>query len=103
MTATRNFALSRRAKIYSVLGLVGAACAGKLLLRPEKDGIGFPHQRHAQAKVECIVCHESVFDATTLGNPSVFPKEAVCLQCHRAQKEKGNCGFCHSDASRPMG
>jgi hypothetical protein len=107
MTATGNFIRGhRRAALCLVSALAGlgaAACASKLFLRPEKDGVGFPHQRHAQAKVECITCHEKVYDATALGDLSVFPKEAVCLQCHKEQKQNGNCGFCHADPSHPTG
>ena len=61
-----------------------------------RDQVGFSHQRHATAKIECITCHEDVYDAKTL-EAVQLPKERKCLECHKEQKEKGNCSFCHSD------
>jgi hypothetical protein len=108
MAATTNFnsprtrvALAALIGIGSGLGI--AACTGKFFVRAPTDGVGFSHQRHAQAKVECIACHEKLYDATALGDPGVFPKEAVCLQCHKEKKETGNCGFCHADPGHPTG
>jgi len=61
-----------------------------------RDQVGFSHQRHATAKIECITCHDDVYDAKTL-EAVQLPKERKCLECHKEQKEKGNCSFCHSD------
>jgi hypothetical protein len=67
-------------------------------VEPPKDQIRIPHEVHAKAKVKCVVCHEGVFDETALGTaPEAFPPEDTCLQCHKEQKEKNNCGFCHTD------
>lgn len=64
---------------------------------PEGDEILFPHARHEQAKVECITCHEAIWDAKTLSAPDLLPREAKCLECHKAKKAQGDCAFCHKD------
>jgi cytochrome c7-like protein len=60
------------------------------------DEILFPHGRHQKANVECITCHESVWDAKTLKG-DFLPPEAKCLECHKQKKADGQCNFCHSD------
>ena len=75
-------------------------------VEPPRDQIRVPHAVHAKAQVKCIACHEGVFDETELGTaPEALPAEDTCLQCHREQKEKGNCGYCHTDvahAAKPV-
>jgi hypothetical protein len=63
---------------------------------PDADEIKFSHARHAKAKVECLACHESIYDAKDLKG-SFLPKEAKCLECHKKEKETGNCVMCHSE------
>lgn len=82
-----------------------AACAalfGRPLL-PEGeapgDSIRVPHAVHKKAQVECIACHEEIYDARTLEG-SFLPPERKCLECHGEKKEKGECGFCHTDVKR---
>ena len=54
------------------------------------------HAGHKKASVDCLTCHEPIFDETALGGtPGVFPKESKCLSCHKKEKEAGNCAFCH--------
>lgn len=60
------------------------------------DSIRVPHDTHARADVDCLACHETVYDATDL-SARHMPKEAVCLQCHAEQKDTGNCRFCHTE------
>lgn len=83
------------------VSLLGVACASLFtaLSRPQ-DRILIPHQRHQEAKVDCLACHEDIFEAETLAARHL-PKEKKCLECHREQKEKGNCGFCHQAADAP--
>ncbi len=65
---------------------------------PPKDQIRVPHDIHAKNDVKCIACHEGVYDEKQVGTtPEALPDEAKCLECHKEQKEKGNCGFCHTD------
>jgi hypothetical protein len=52
---------------------------------------------HQKAGVECITCHESIYDAKTLAG-AFLPKEDTCLQCHKEKKTAGQCQFCHTDA-----
>jgi hypothetical protein len=67
-------------------------------LEAPEDQIKAPHAVHAEAKVKCIACHEGVFDETAVGTAlEALPAEDTCLQCHKEQKEKQNCGFCHTD------
>ncbi|MEW5848570.1 MAG: cytochrome c3 family protein [Myxococcota bacterium] len=76
------------------------ACA--LLGRPNfmppwrQDHIKFPHARHAKADVECLACHETVYDAEDL-QARHLPGEDKCLECHAEEKEQGRCIFCHTD------
>jgi hypothetical protein len=63
---------------------------------PEGDEILFPHARHKQADVDCITCHEAVYDAKTLEG-EFLPKEEKCLECHKQKKVDGQCNFCHLD------
>ncbi len=63
------------------------------------DLIKAPHDLHKKAKVECLTCHEGVYDATALGG-NFRPPESKCLECHKEEKDKGNCGFCHTDVKQ---
>jgi hypothetical protein len=78
--------------------LLTASCT--LWWRGGGDRIRVPHERHAQAKVDCVVCHESLYDAKTLQGGAFFPTEKTCLGCHRETKEQGRCSFCHTDVRR---
>jgi len=82
-------------------GVLLVACAHLATRRSaEPDRIKIPHARHAAAKVDCIACHEGVYDATDLAAPNLLPAEAKCLECHRDQKDQRNCGFCHTDVAQ---
>ncbi len=59
------------------------------------------HAGHIKAGLECLSCHETIFDQTQLGQPGVFPKESKCLSCHKKEKEAGKCGMCHLNAEKP--
>ncbi|MDB4969781.1 MAG: hypothetical protein JWN44_5470 [Myxococcales bacterium] len=63
------------------------------------DVIKVPHERHRAGGVECLACHETLYDQKSLAQPTL-PAESVCLQCHAAEKQKGNCGFCHTDVRK---
>jgi len=70
------------------------------LREPPRDEIRIPHAIHAKSDVKCIACHEGVYDETALGTAAeALPAEATCLSCHKEQKEKGNCAFCHTDVT----
>jgi Cytochrome c7 and related cytochrome c len=79
------------------MGLV-VSCAALFSNRGKvgQDRIKMPHARHALAKVDCVACHEPVYEAEKLGGPA-FPPEGKCLECHRKEKEAGRCDFCHTD------
>lgn len=77
--------------------VVCAACA--TYLSRGGDTIRFSHAVHKKAEVECLTCHEPIYDAKVLRG-DFLPKEATCLRCHEEKKVKGECGFCHSDARR---
>jgi hypothetical protein len=90
----------KRALLVAAAGLA-AACGPWLTLQLayRSDHIRVPHAKHALAKVECIACHDEIYDARDLSQ-HVLPKEDKCLECHREQKEKGNCTYCHSDVTK---
>lgn len=75
-------------------GVVAAAQGAAVQINPN-------HAGHAKAGVECLTCHEPIFDETKLGEPGVFPKEAKCLSCHKKWKEDGNCAMCHVGPGKP--
>ena len=88
----------RRALLVA-LGVLACATAATVLgTSPSGDEILFPHARHKQANVDCITCHESVYDAKTLAG-DFLPNEAKCLECHRQWKADGQCNKCHLDVS----
>ncbi len=78
-------------------------CAGLVVqLGPalRTDAIRAPHEVHKKGDVDCLQCHETIYDATALVG-SFTAKEETCLQCHQEDRDKGNCQKCHADAQRP--
>jgi Cytochrome c7 and related cytochrome c len=63
------------------------------------DRIKAPHDAHKKAQVECLACHEEIYDATDFSK-RYLPSEAKCLECHAEKKQQGRCEFCHTDARR---
>jgi hypothetical protein len=96
-------AAGRTFRVGLVLGgLAVSACAGFIgVFVSTHDQIKSPHDRHVKGQVDCTTCHESIFDSTTLTTVDL-PKERKCLGCHREEKEKGNCAFCHTDPDHPL-
>jgi len=90
----------RAALLLSTLPML-ASCSVFYSPSPDYSGdqIKAPHDRHKKAQVDCLACHEEVYDEKKLGEAPRTP-EAKCLECHGAEKEKGNCGFCHTDVKR---
>jgi hypothetical protein len=87
----------KRPLLLGALSVLACATAATVLgTRASGDEILFPHARHAQAKVECIVCHETIYDAKTLTG-DFLPPMAKCLECHKDKNVPAKCGFCHSD------
>jgi hypothetical protein len=89
----------KRARLGKIACVVVAAlgCAScSLWWRGQGDHIRAPHERHAQAKVDCVVCHEPIYDATTLDG-GFLPAEKICLGCHKEASQKGQCSMCHTD------
>ena len=92
---------ARRLPVMLLGALVGAACAslvGVGSLRPGSGGDAskFTHARHLKAKMECIACHDAVYDATDLSK-HFLPLQAKCRECHKDQFEKKNCAMCHTN------
>jgi predicted CXXCH cytochrome family protein len=84
------------------VALLCAACAGFVgFFGDNRDQIKAPHDRHAKAEVDCSTCHETIFDSKDLSTVDL-PKEKVCFGCHKEQKAKGECGFCHTNPDKPM-
>jgi hypothetical protein len=101
--------MTRGAAVSRVIGRVGllalalsaSSCAWwwRDAVPLRGDIVKVPHARHKAAGVECLTCHETLYDQKSLAQPTL-PAEDVCLQCHKAEKEKGNCGFCHTDVRK---
>lgn len=88
--------------LVMISALMLAACASFLgVFVSQHDTIRAPHERHQKADVECATCHETIFDSATLQTRDM-PKEKVCLSCHKEEKEKGQCAFCHSNPEHPL-
>jgi hypothetical protein len=91
----------RRALLIGLVAL--GACARFAAQSPEsqpppRDQIKVPHDKHAKGDVKCIACHEGVFEEKQVGTSTeAFPAEEKCLECHKEQKDKNNCDFCHTD------
>jgi hypothetical protein len=88
----------RRFVLLVLLILVsGASCAGwwwgTPLLAHGGDHLKVPHDIHRAAKVDCVACHDAVWDSKELGDP-VLPKEKQCLQCHKDRQN--DCKMCHT-------
>ena len=84
------------------LGAAGVAAAlllGGAVVAGMNGGGGLQinpnHAGHIKAGLDCLTCHEAIFDVTALGQPGVFPKEAKCLTCHQKEKDAGKCNMCH--------
>ncbi len=82
-------------------GVLLTACASFVgIFVSQQDTIRVPHARHTKAEVECISCHETIFDSTNLETQD-FPNEKKCFECHKEEKKTGNCAFCHTNVERP--
>jgi hypothetical protein len=71
---------SARVLLCALGTVVFAACA--TYLSRGGDTIRFSHAVHKKAEVECLTCHEPIYDAKVLRG-DFLPKEATCLRCHR--------------------
>jgi hypothetical protein len=96
-TPVREVALV--ALIAAALGC--ARLAGPDTARPrEADDIRFAHSTHARAGVQCLSCHEEIYDAKNL-EARYLPPESKCLECHKEKKTANDCAFCHRDPGHP--
>jgi hypothetical protein len=94
----------RRLFAVAALAATSVACArlaGREGERPtQSDQIRISHAKHEHAQVNCLACHEEIYDAKNLvGN--FKPPESKCLECHKEKKAQGDCGFCHRDPANP--
>ena len=93
--------MTTRRLTFLFCALFFTACASFVgIFVSRQDRIIVPHARHVKADVACTSCHETIFDSTTLETHD-FPKEQKCLQCHKEEKQKGNCAFCHTNPDKP--
>jgi c(7)-type cytochrome triheme protein len=103
-----NIASTKALRALAVLASLAAwGCArtgGAEAERPrETDDIRFSHAAHARAGVQCLSCHEDIYDAKNL-EARYLPPEAKCLECHKDKKAAGTkegCVFCHRDPEHP--
>lgn len=86
--------------LLGALGGVLAACAGVMpFVVNTRDQIRVPHERHVKADVDCVSCHETIFDSESVEDLDL-PKEKKCTGCHKEEKDK--CGFCHTQPDKPQ-
>ncbi len=78
-----------------------AACATFFGFGPPRDALMVPHERHKGADVECVACHETIFDSEDLTTVDL-PKEKKCFECHKEEKKNNQCDFCHTQPEKPM-
>lgn len=83
-----------------ILPLFLVACATLFGLGPPVDRPRAPHGRHIKAEVECVACHETIYDAVDLTSMDL-PKEKKCYECHKEEKANKDCKFCHQVPDDP--
>ncbi len=55
----------------------------------------FSHQKHIDAKVDCVVCHGEVRNQNALRQEKDVSM-AACVNCHQLRKASTSCGLCHT-------
>lgn len=92
---TKYFVAMFAALTFSTVALAAAAPAGPVKL-PNKNGeITFNHSKH---QMKCETCHASA-EGGKLAFADKDGGHKTCLECHKANKEKGakiGCKDCHS-------
>lgn len=86
--------LRPRGRWLLVSCLLLTACVSAYVKLSGRDKILIPHDKHKAAKVECLACHEAVYDSKLLGD-KVSPTEKTCMQCHKEKQQE--CSMCHTD------
>jgi Cytochrome c7 and related cytochrome c len=93
----------RRSWTWTLLlagALLTTGCGTFFGFGPPQDEIKSPHERHKKGDVECLACHESIFDSESLTTVDL-PKEAKCFECHKEEKANKQCDFCHTQPATP--
>ncbi len=89
----------RRTVLIGAAALVTSCAALTVTDNFSGDLIRVPHDKHLGNGVDCGMCHEEIYDATTIeGN--FRPPESKCMECHQDEKDNGNCVKCHTDVKR---
>jgi len=67
------------------------------ILMPE---IKFDHRKHADAKVDCLSCH-NLFDKVGVTGDEMLPTMSTCIACHKAQNVPNgtDCATCHVNSN----
>jgi glucose dehydrogenase len=55
----------------------------------------FSHKKHADANVDCAVCHGEVHNQNVLSQEKDISM-ASCVNCHQVRKASTSCGLCHN-------
>lgn len=80
-----------------VFVVFGVACTA--YITRQLDSVRFSHSVHQKADVNCLTCHEPIYDAKSMSG-TFMPKEKKCRECHEERKQ-GDCDFCHRDGRKP--
>jgi hypothetical protein len=85
--------MRRMTALFVCLG--GLLLAAGLVRGDGPDRITIPHRLHAEAEVECEVCHAGAAEAASAA-VSLLPDMDVCADCHDVEDD-GSCALCHSN------
>ena len=58
------------------------------------DFVFFSHREHAEAGMECVVCHGPVASRTVL-DQEISTNMVACMNCHILRKASTECYLCH--------
>lgn len=64
-----------------------------------KREVKFAHQSHVQKAIACTTCHHLA--AIEVEARMQLPKMAVCLSCHKKEKQTEPCTDCHTKLGSP--
>lgn len=78
----RRLALALAASLAASTSACQWAFHGEPFIKSElPPPVTFTHKRHIEAKIDCLTCHEGIFESAS-STGSTLPKRKVCKTCH---------------------